>query len=75
MTTRLPWHDGERFIAKLEETIEEDNADFIEANMPRLEQLIGLLQDRCYELAQMQYRGHAVRDRHEPPAKKRVRAR
>ena len=73
MTTRLPWHDGERFIAKLEQAIEEGNADFVEANMLRLERLIGLLQDRCHELAQLQYRARVVRDQHEPPAQKRVR--
>ena len=75
MTTRLPWHNGERFIAKLEQAIDEGNADFIEANMPRLERLIGLLQDRSHELAQLQYRARVVRDRHEPAAEKRARAR
>ena len=63
------------FIAKLEQAIDEGNADFIEANMPRQEEIIGLLQDRSHELAQMQYRARVVRDRHEPPAEKRVKAR
>jgi len=75
MTTRLPWHDSERLIAKLEQAIDEGNADFVEANMPRLERLIGLLQDHCHELAKLQYRAPVVRDRHEPPAEKRVKAR
>jgi len=44
-------------------------------NMPRLERLIGLLQDHCHELAKLQYRAPVVRDRHEPPAEKRVKAR
>lgn len=73
MATKLPWHDSERFIAKLEQAIDEGNADFIEANIPRLEEIIGLLQDRTYELTQLQYRARAVRDRHEPPAGKRGR--
>ena len=51
----------------------DEEAEFIEANMPRLECLIGLLQDRAYELAQLQYRARVVRDRHEPAAEKRVR--
>jgi len=72
MRTRLPWHDGEPFIAKLEQAIDEGNCHFIEANMPRLERLIGLLQDRCGELTQLQYRARVVRDRHEPPASKRL---
>lgn len=72
MTTRLPPHDGEPFIAKLEQAIEDGNARFVGANMPRLERLIGKLQDRAHEIAQMQYRARVVRERHEPPAAKRM---
>ncbi len=35
--TNLPIHDGEPFIAALERASEEGNADFVAANMERLE--------------------------------------
>ncbi len=38
--TQLGPTDGEAFIAQLEQSIEDGNADFIEANMPRLEALL-----------------------------------
>ena len=66
-----PYKDGEPFIAKLEEAVIEGDADFIEANMPRLETLIARLQDRAAELALLQYRARSVREQHEPPADKR----
>ena len=72
MPTKLPMHDGEPFIAKLEQAIEDGGAAFVEANMPRLKQLIKKLQDRAYEIAQIQYRARVVRERHEPPAGKRM---
>ena len=55
----------------VEQTIGEGNADFVGANMPRLQELIGLLQERCHELAQLQYRARVVRDRHESAAGER----
>lgn len=70
---KLPYRDGEPFIAKLEQGVEAGDADFIEANMPQLEKLIALYQDRIHELAQLQYRARLVRERHEPPASKRQR--
>jgi len=73
MTSRLPHtHDGERFVAKLEQAIAEGNAAFVEANMVRLELLIAKLQARAHALAQMQYRARLVKGRHEPPAGKRM---
>lgn len=72
LATRLPQHDGEAFIAKMEEGIDEGNTDFLEANMERLEALSKKLKDRAYEIAQLQYRARVVRDRHEPPAENRL---
>ena len=70
--TRLPYlDDGEAFIANLERAIEAGDAEHVEQNMPRLECLIGLLQQRTHELARLQYRARLVRDRHEPPAERR----
>lgn len=71
MPTRSPMDDGEPFIAKLEEAMEANDADFIEANLPQLEKLIGLYQDRIFELARLQGRAREIRDRHERPADKR----
>lgn len=65
-------HDGEAFIARLEQSIEEGNADHVEANMDRLERLIAQYQDRIYELTSLQYRARLIRDRHEPSAEKRI---
>lgn len=64
---RLPMHDGERFIATMERASLEGNADFVAANMARLEKLIGQLQDRAAEIVTLPYRARVVRDRHEPP--------
>lgn len=47
--TRLPINDGEPFIATMERASEEGDADFVAANMDRLERLIARLQDRAYE--------------------------
>lgn len=63
--TQIGYLDGEKFIATMERASEEGDADFASANMPRLETLIGQLQDRAYELAELQGRARAVRDRHE----------
>jgi hypothetical protein len=38
----------------------------------RLESLIARYQNRIHQLAQLQYRARLVRDRHEPPADKRI---
>ena len=40
--------------------------------MPALENLIARLQARAHEIAEMQHRARIVRDRHEPPAEKRL---
>ena len=69
---KLPYLDGTPFITRMEQAIEAGDADFVEANMPRLESLIARYQDRIHELAQLQYRARLVRDRHEPPADKRI---
>lgn len=71
MPDNLPMYDGERYIAKLEEAVERGDADLIERNMPRLEELIAKYQDRIYRLAQLQYRARLIRERHEPSAEKR----
>ena len=73
MPTKLPPNDGAAFIAKLEHAAEKGNTEFVEANLPALENLIARLQDRAHEVADMQYRARLIRDRHEPPAKKRER--
>jgi len=75
MTTQLPPNDGNAWICKLEQAQEEGWADFIEENMPRIERLIARLQERAHEIAQAQYRLRVIRDRHEPPASKRVEGR
>jgi len=69
MATKLPHLDGEPFIAKLEQGIAEGDPDYIEANLPALERLIGQYQDRIHELAQ---RARIVREQHEPSAEKRI---
>ncbi len=69
--TKLPFQDGEPFIETCEKASEAGDADFIEANMDRLEDLIARFQDRVYQLTKLQQRAREVRDRHEPSAKKR----
>ncbi len=44
MLTKLPYLDGEPFIARMEEAIERGDADLVEANMPRVEALISRYQ-------------------------------
>ena len=66
--TQLGHLDGQPFIAKLEQAVEQGDADFIERNMPRLEKLIARLQDRAYELAPLQARAREAREQHEPSA-------
>lgn len=55
----------EPFIAKLEQAIERGEPDFVERNLPRLEQIIAELMDAQHRLADLQYRASPVRDRHE----------
>ncbi len=64
--SQLPIKHGEPFIAALERASEAGDADFVAANMDRLETLIGQLQDRAAEIVSLQYRARVVRDRHEP---------
>ena len=52
MPKPLPYRDGELLVAKMEEARDEGNLDFVEANMPRLEDLIARIQDEQYRLAQ-----------------------
>ena len=66
--TQIGYLDLEPFIAALERASAEGNADFVAANMERLETLIGQLQDRGYDLAGLQQRARLIRDRHERPA-------
>ena len=68
---KLPPLDGEPFIEKLEQGIEDGEGDYIEANMPRLREGIRLYQERIAKLSQLQYRARVVQDRHEPSAKLR----
>ncbi len=63
--------DGEPFIASIEKAIKAGDADFVEANMPRLERLIGRLQNRVAELVQLLYRTRKAKELHEPPADRR----
>jgi len=69
----LPPDDGDAWIRRLEEAQADCRPDFIEENIPRIERLIARLQERAYEIAQAQYRLRLIRDRHEPPARKRLR--
>jgi len=71
VATGLPPQDCQPFIARLEQGQAEGLFDYVDANMPELERLIRRLQDRIYELAHLQYRVRAIRDRHDPPAEKR----
>jgi len=54
------------FIAKLEAASGRGEADFVAANMGRLEAVIAELMDWEYRLADLQYRARSVRERHEP---------
>lgn len=74
MPDKLPMYDGELFLASLERMQEAGDAETVERNMPRLEALIAQYMDRSYELAQLQYRARQIRERHEPSAEKRCRA-
>jgi hypothetical protein len=67
--------DGEPFIARLEAATEAGDADFIEVNMPKLERLTALYQERLHELAQLQYRARVICEQHGPPASARRRNR
>lgn len=72
MPTKRIYRDGELFIAKMEQALDEGGIEFVEANMPRLERLIARLQDRQYEVAQIMHRAMMVRERHEPRADRRA---
>lgn len=67
--TQIGHPDGERFIAALKRASQEGNADFVAANMDRLETLIAQLQDRGYEIAELQGRARVVWDKHEGAAR------
>ncbi len=64
--------DGEPFITRLEEAMDEGNIEFIEANMPELERLIAQYQNRFFELATLQQRAMDIRAKHERSAKTRA---
>ncbi len=63
MSNKLPYKDGEPFIAKLEEAVEAADADLIEANLPKLREIVRRFQDRSYELAKLR----TVVHRHNEP--------
>ena len=64
--TQIGYQDHERFIVvAMERAGDEGNAVFVAANTERLETLIRQLQDRAYELADLQYRARIIRDQHE----------
>ena len=69
---QLPIDGGESFIGQLEEAVAEGDANFIDANLPRLENLIALYQDRIFELANIQHRARLIRNQHERPAVDRM---
>lgn len=69
------YRDGELFIARCEKALAEGDAAFLECAMPRLEGLIARLQERAYELAQLQYWARMVREKHEPSDGQRKRVR
>ena len=37
MPKTLPYHDGELFVARMEQALDEGDIEFLEKNMPRLE--------------------------------------
>jgi len=63
--TQIGHLDHGPFIAALERASEAGNADYVAANMDRLERMIAQFQDRGYEIAELQGRARVVRDRHE----------
>lgn len=72
MRTRLGYRDGEAFIARMERAQADGDLDFVAANMKALEKLIGRLEDRSFELTQLQYRARMVREKHEPPGDRKA---
>ena len=66
MPKTLPYHDGELFVARMEQALDEGDIEFLEKNMPRLERLIERIGDRQQELAEIAYRAMQVRAKHEP---------
>ena len=64
--------DGRAFLDRLEQSVQDGNADHIEANIPRLRELIRLYMERSYELAGLQERARLILMQHEPPADKRI---
>ena len=52
--------------AWLEDAVAQDDADFIEANLPALERAIEQLQNKIHGLAELQYRARRIRDQHGP---------
>ena len=60
-------------LADYQEAVAAGNADFIDANLARLEGLISLYQDRILDLAKLQYRARVIRDQHERSAADRLR--
>lgn len=62
---RIGYLDGEPFITRCEEALAEGDTVFLDGVMPRLENLIARLQERAYELAELQHRAGTVRERHD----------
>ena len=56
----------EPFVARMEAASEGGDADFVAANMRRLEAVIAELMEYQYGLARLQHRARTVRERHEP---------
>lgn len=72
MPTKLLSHDGEPFIARLEQSQEDGDADHVEGNVDRFERLIAQYQNRIPELTDLQYRARLTRDKYEPSAAKQI---
>jgi hypothetical protein len=64
---------GQSFLAQLEQSVADGNADTIGANVPALRKLIGQYQDRIFELANLQFRARQILEQHEPSADERGR--
>ena len=59
-----PYTSGEHFIEALEKSQDEGNFDHVEANIPRLVELVARLQDQTFELIQLQQRARELLERH-----------
>ena len=51
------------FLKALEQGQERNDVAYLSANLPKLEKLIAELQEKQFQLADLQYRARSIRDR------------